>query len=147
MTLRTVGGHRTAETTEDLAAWLRGLEGCPPITRTVTAECNQPFHADDAATWFYVEADAATGVARRRCLACGDVTHLLDSAERWTFPPAWSCSTCRQSIAEVVFGLHDQHDVSTWLVMAVRCVECGSFEGVTDAVLAPTLTGELLDTL
>jgi hypothetical protein len=136
VTLRTVGGHKTAETIEDLEAWLRQLDGCPPIGRTVRVRCTRPVHGEDPATWFYVEADAAAGVARMRCLACGDVRPVLDSSDRWTFPSAWSCFNCNQAIAEVVFGLHAKDGVATWLAMSVRCVECGHLQGLTDFVLA-----------
>jgi hypothetical protein len=133
-----VSGHTKAETTEDLKAWLRGLDGCPSITRTVVATCQRPVHGDEPATWFYVEADPRAGVGRMRCLACGDVRPLLDSADRWTFPPAWSCFNCNQSIAEVGFGIHEELGAASWLVMAVRCVECGHLAGLTDLVLPGT---------
>jgi hypothetical protein len=135
VTLRTVAGHDTAESLEDLTAWLRELPGCPPVTHTVAGRCRMPMHDDDPATWFYVEGDAVAGVARTRCLSCGDVHPLLDSAERWTFPPAWSCFNCRQSIAEVAYGISAQDDRAQWIVMAVRCVECGHLAGVTDQVV------------
>ncbi|MDQ1696626.1 MAG: hypothetical protein QOJ03_1979, partial [Frankiaceae bacterium] len=127
----------------DLKAWLRGLEGCPSIDRTVVATCRRPVHGDEPATWFYVEADAQAGVGRMRCLACGDVRPLLDSAERWTFPPAWSCFNCSQSIAEVAFGVHENLGRASWLVMSVRCVECGHLAGLTDLVV-PDLDADAL---
>ena len=106
MTLRTVSGQQTAEDVTDLVAWVDRLEGCPPVTRTVVATCRRPAHGEEPASWFYVEADAHEGVARLRCLACGDARPVLDSAERWSYPPVWACSTCNQSIVEVVFGIH-----------------------------------------
>jgi hypothetical protein len=145
--LRTVSGRETAETIEDLTSWLRGLEGCPPVTHTVAARCRLPVHEDEPATWFYVEADAAAGVARTRCLACGDAHALFDSAERWTFPPAWACFNCRQSIAEVAYGVSSADDHASWVVMAVRCVECGHLAGVTDQVLANVPMDDVLENL
>ncbi|HET7529651.1 MAG TPA: hypothetical protein VFJ98_01700 [Mycobacteriales bacterium] len=135
MTLRTIAGQQTAETIEDLEHWIRGLEGCPPVTRTVLARCTRPAHGDDPATWFYVEADAEQGVARLRCLACGDARAILDSAERWTFPAAWSCTSCSQSLAEVVFGISEDDGLARWLVIGARCVGCGHVAGLTDMVV------------
>ena len=135
MTLRAVGGHKTAESVDDLVEWLWELRGCPPVKRTVVATCTRPAHGGEPATWFYVEADPGEGVARTRCLACGDARPLLDSADHWTYPPAWSCSTCRQSIAEVAFGISEEDGIASWVVMAARCVQCGNVDGLTDAVL------------
>ena len=147
MALRSVSGRETAETIEDLTAWLRALQGCPTVTHAVQARCRKPVHEDEPATWFYVEADAAAGVARTRCLACGDAHALFDSAERWTFPPAWTCFNCRQSIAEVAYGISAPLDLATWVVMAVRCVECGHLAGVTDQVVAKLPLADVLDQL
>jgi coenzyme F420-reducing hydrogenase gamma subunit len=135
VTLRTIGTHKKAESVDDLVEWLWALRGCPPIKRTVVARCTRQVHGSEPATWFYVEADAHQGVARTRCLACGDARPLLDSADRWTYPPVWSCSTCAQSIAEVAFGISEEGGVATWLAMAVRCVECGEVQGLTDAIV------------
>jgi hypothetical protein len=136
--MRTAGNRHTAEDTEDLATWVRGLTDCPPVTQTTFAMCSHASHGDEPATWFYVEADAEAGVARLRCLAGGHVSDLLDSAEHWTYPGVWSCPSCSQSIAEVVYGIHDEAGTATWLVMALRCVECGDVAGATDV-----LTGEM----
>jgi hypothetical protein len=135
VTLRTAHGQHKAETVEDLKSWMRDLDGCPAIHRVVTARCERPVHGDDPGTWFYVEADASAGLARLRCLGCADVRPVLDSAERWTFPAAWACSECRQSIAEVAFGVHVDGEVATWMAVAARCVECGSVAGLTDLVV------------
>lgn len=146
--LRTIAGRRTGEDVEDHQTWLRGLQGCPPVTHTTLAVCDSDVHAGDVATWFYVEADADAGVARRRCLACARVRPLLDSEDRWTWPPTWSCATCGDSIAEVAFGMHVEggSDV-TWLAMGVRCVGCGTVAGITDAVLPPTPVETVLASL
>jgi hypothetical protein len=147
VTLRAVGGHMTAESVDDLTKWLHDLTGCPTVNRTVTATCSRPSH-DEPATWFYVEADRAEGVARLRCLGCGDARSLFDSEERWTYPPAWSCLNCRQSIAEVAFGLHvEDDDVTSWLAMGVRCVNCGEIAGVTDFVLPGRAVDEVVASL
>jgi hypothetical protein len=138
MSLRHVHGRTVTEGVSDVTAWLRGLTGCPPITDTTVVGCSN--HGDEPATWFYVEADAAAGVGRVRCLACGRVQHLLDSEQHWTFPPTWSCENCEQSIAEVAVGGHAAHgsaDHPDWIAVAVRCVECGTVEGLTDAVVPP----------
>jgi hypothetical protein len=143
MVMRTVGTRQRAEDVEDLSGWLRALPGSPHIDHTVVARCTHPSHGEDSATWFYVEADAEAGVARLRCLSGGHVHEVLDSAERWTFPAAWSCLSCSQSIAEVVFGVSSRGDRADWLAVAVRCVECGDVAGVCDLVL-PALDVELL---
>jgi len=127
------GGHK-AEDVEDLRTWLSQLSGGPRITETVVLACGH--HGDDRPTWHYVEADPRTGVAKRRCLACGFAVSLLDSGSRWTFPPVWSCPTCRHCIAEVAAGLSvPDGDHVRWVVLAARCVECGDTAGLTDMVL------------
>ena len=135
MTMRTAHGQRKAESVEDLKSWLRDLTGCPAISRVVTAKCERPVHGDEPGTWFYVEADVHEGVARLRCLGCADVKPVLDSAERWTFPAAWSCPECSQSIAEIAYGVHADGDTATWMALAARCVECSSVQGLTDIVV------------
>jgi hypothetical protein len=135
MVMRTVGTRERAESVEDLFGWLRGMTDCPPIGPTSVAQCFHPSHGDEPATWFYVEADGEEGVARLRCVAGGHVHELLDSAERWTFPGAWACLACSQSIAEVVYGISERGGKADWLAMAVRCVECGDVAGVCDLVL------------
>jgi hypothetical protein len=147
MVMRTVGTRHMAEDIEDLAKWVRALEGGPEITHTSFAACNHPAHGDEPATWFYVEADAEAGVARLRCLAGGHVNDIHDSADNWTFPGVWSCAGCYQSIAEVVFGIHDEAGTATWMVIAVRCVECGEVAGLTDLVLGRMSLDELLAAL
>lgn len=126
---------RKAEDADDLRGWVAGLEGGPVVTDTLVLACGM--HGDERPTWHYVEADAAAGVARRRCLGCGFAVSVLDSGSRWTFPPMWSCDTCGHSIAEVAAGLSapDGEHVD-WVVLAARCVECGQVEGLTDVVLA-----------
>jgi len=134
VTLRAVAGHQKAETIDDLTQWLQNLTGCPEVARTDVATCANPTH-DEPATWFYVEADAENGVARLRCLACGDAHPLLDSDERWTFPAVWACRACSQSLAEVVYGVHEDEGLAKWLVVTVRCVGCGQVAGLTDMVV------------
>ncbi len=147
MTLRKVGGQALAETVEDLEKWLRALEGCPVVNRTTRVRCTRPAHGDEEATWFYIEADPVEGVARMRCLACGDVRNVLDSQERWTFPGAWSCHNCNQAIGEVAFGIHNEQSRATWLAMGVRCVECGHLQGVADFVVPETDIDDLIAAL
>ena len=144
MVMRTVGNRHAAEDVEDLAIWVRGLGECPPVTQTAFAACPHPVHGDDPASWFYVEADPEGGVARLRCLAGGHANDVLDSAEHWTYPGVWACRSCGQSIAEVVYGIHDEAGTATWLMIAVRCVECGDVAGLTDFVLNETPLDGLL---
>ena len=147
MTLRTAHGHHKAETVDDLKSWLRDLDGCPPIHRVVTARCQRPVHGDEPGTWFYVEASAAEGLARLRCLGCADMRPVLDSAERWTYPSAWACGDCGQPIAEVAFGVHVDGDSATWMAVAVRCVECSSVSGLTDLVVPGLPADTFVDSL
>lgn len=147
MTLQTAHGHYKAETVEDLKSWMRGLSGCPSVDRVVSARCDRPVHGDEPATWFYVEADARDGLARLRCLGCADMKPVLDSAERWSFPPAWACPDCSQSIADVAFGVHADDGVANWLVVAARCVECNSVSGLTDLVVPDLPVDEFVDSL
>jgi hypothetical protein len=130
--LRVITGRMTGESSADLQQWISQLEDCPPITGTVIAQCANERHTDEPATWFYVEADAADSVARRRCLSCGEARDVLDSAEHWTAPRMWACSSCGQSIAEVASGLHADNDQVTWVVLGARCVGCGTISGLTD---------------
>jgi hypothetical protein len=145
--LRETSGTVSGETAEDLLDWLRDLTGCPPVTHTVLACCDR-HGPDDDATWCYVEADASAGVARRRCVACGATAALLDSAERWTFPPMFSCRSCSQSLVEVGAALStSEADETRWVALAARCVGCGRIEGLTDAVVDGIPREEILTRL
>jgi hypothetical protein len=154
VTLHSVAGHRIGEDTEDLKGWLRDLEGCPTVTHTHVLVCANDVH-DEPATWFYVEADPAQGVVRRRCLACGLVAATLDSEERWSHPHMWSCNSCGQSIAEVAAGIHapsedpdsDAAGPVSWLAIGVRCVGCGTLAGVTDFVVRGEVYHEVITAL
>jgi hypothetical protein len=137
VSLRLLAGRTVGENIEDLQEWLSQLSDCPPISETVIARCHNARHADEPATWFYVEADARDAVARRRCLSCGDAHDVLDSAEHWTAPRMWSCAGCEQSIAEVVTGLHFENDTVTWVAVGARCVNCGLIAGLTDFTPVP----------
>jgi hypothetical protein len=145
--MRTIGSRHMAEDAEDLANWARGLTECPPVTQTALAACTHSSHGDEPATWFYVEADAEAGVARVRCLSGGHSRDILDSADHWTFPGVWSCLSCSQSIAEIVYGVHDDAGTADWLVMTARCVECGDVTGLTDFVLADVPVDDILAAL
>ena len=146
MVLREVGGVRRGEDVEDLRAFLTGLAGAPPVHETVVLACDN--HGDDRPTWTYIEADAAKGIARRRCLQCAKSTPLLDSEQRWSHPPMWQCGSCSQSIAEVVAGLSvpDGEHVE-WVVVGVLCVECGRVDGLTDMVVPGTPVPDVLAAL
>lgn len=147
MVMRTLGSRITAEDTNDLQKWVRGLEGCPPVTQTTLAACTHHSHGDEPTTWFYVEADAEAGVARLRCLSGGHAKDIHDSADRWTFPGVWSCLGCHQSIAEVVYGIHEDGDTAKWLAVTVRCVECGDVAGLTDMIIDEVPLEDLLAAL
>lgn len=135
MVLRTVAGIRTGEDVEDLRAFLMELEGAPAVHETVVLACDN--HGDERPTWTYIEADASSGIARRRCLQCAASVSLLDSDQRWTHPPMWSCGSCNQSIAEVAVGLSlPDGDHVQWLAVGARCVECGRIDGLADMVVA-----------
>ena len=143
MTLQVVRGISTAEEADDLLSWLGRLPDAPAVHRTVLLACDR--HGEDQPAWAYVEADPRAGVARRRCLACAATTSLLNSAERWTYPPMWSCGSCSQTIGEVAVGLSlpDGEHVS-WLVVAVRCVGCGRVDGLTDLVVPDLPVADVL---
>ena len=149
MVRRTVAGALTGEGVEDLRMWLRELPGSPEVHEVVVLACNGP-HDDEAErpVWAYVEADATSGLARRRCLACGTSVALLDSEQRWTHPLMFSCGGCSCSIVEVAAGLHlpDGEHVE-WVAVGARCVECGRLVGLTDMLLAPTPVLEVLSRL
>jgi hypothetical protein len=142
--LQRLAGHRTGEDTDDLCLWLESLDGCPTITSTVIATCTNPVHGDEPPTWFYIEGDAATGVARRRCLGCGLVHHVLDSEAHWNHPPMRSCGTCGQSMFELGYGLHSEGGVVTWMALGLRCVGCGTLDGLTDMAVPGLSQTDLL---
>jgi hypothetical protein len=146
MVLKKVAGTRKGEDAEDLRAWLTELEGSPDVHETVVLACAQ--HGDERPTWAYVEGNAAEGIARRRCLACATAVHLLDSEARWSHPPMWACRGCGQSIVEVAAGLSapDGEHVE-WVVIGVRCVECGRLAGLTDMVVAGRPLSEVVAAL
>jgi hypothetical protein len=134
MTLLTRGDHKVAEHVDDLRTWLQQLPTPQPVTETAVLSCAR--HGDDIQTWTYVEADATEGVARRRCLSCAHSVGMLDSEDRWTFPPMWACLGCGHSIAELAAGMHvDPEDQVSWVALGARCVECGRVSGLTDLVL------------
>ena len=143
MVLRTIQGIRKAEDSADLRTWLRALPGAPAVHEVFALACAQ--HGDERPTWAYVEADATEGLARRRCLACATTVPLLDSAERWNYPPMWSCLGCSHSIAElaVALSLPDGTHVE-WLALGARCVECGRLAGLTDLVVAKVALADVL---
>lgn len=143
MTRRTVAGAPTGEDVEDLRSWLRELDGSPPVHEVVVLGCAA--HEDERPTWAYVECDAALGLARRRCLACGTSVALLDSEQRWTHPPMHACAGCGTSIVEVAAGLSlpDGEHVE-WVAVGARCVECGRLAGLTDLVVDRTPVTEVL---
>lgn len=146
MVQRIVAGGRIGEDAHDLREWLTGLAGAPPVHESVLLSCAQ--HGEDRPTWFYVEGNPAEGIARRRCLACATAVALLDSAERWTHPPMWACAGCGQSIVEVAAGLSlpDGEHVD-WLVVGVRCVECGRLAGLTDLIVEHAPLAQVLAAL
>jgi hypothetical protein len=134
MVIRVVAGVRKGEDVEDLRAFLTQLEGAPEVHETVVLGCGN--HGDERPTWTYIESSPAEGIARRRCLQCATTTPILDSDDRWSFPPMWSCGSCGQSIAEVAAGLSmPDGDHVEWLVLGARCVECGRIDGLTDFVV------------
>ena len=146
MGMRTMAGVQTGDDVEDLKDFLRALTGAPQVHEVVVLCCDQ--HGDDRPTWAYVEADAVQGLARRRCLACATSVALLDSEARWSHPPMHACGGCGHSIAEVAAGLHypDGEHVE-WVAVAVRCVECGRLDGLTDFVVPGRPLAEVLGRL
>ena len=129
-------GPPRASDVAGLEEWLRGLQGCPPVTRTARLLCRSDAHVDDVGDWWYVEADPGAGVARHRCVACGQARWLMDSEARWTWPRPWACG-CGQGQVEAVLGMatdSDDHGRETvrWAALGVRCVHCGLLSGLTD---------------
>jgi len=152
--LQRLADHRTGEDADDLKHWLQTLEGCPSVDVTALAACANPEHGDDRPTWFYVEADAARGVARRRCLACGLAHHVLDSESSWHIDiHASMCPTCGQSMFELAAGMHtspSEHPdapIVTWVVLGVRCVTCGRVDGLTDMFVPGLPVPAVIDAL
>lgn len=146
MVMRTVAGAPTGEDVDDLRAWLRQLAGAPQVHEVVALHCGA--HGNEQPTWAYAEADPASGVARRRCLACAATTHLLDSEQRWTHPQMWACRGCGQSIVELAAALSlSDGDLVEWVALGARCVECGRLSGLTDVVVDRQPLAEVLSRL
>jgi hypothetical protein len=124
----------TGDEARDLLQWLTELPDCPPITHPMVLRCDR--HVDDPLFCGYVQADPVKGVARRRCVACAEMTDLVDSGARWTFPETHECPGCNQSLVELAVGVSaDEAGQARWLALAARCVGCGRISGLTDAVL------------
>lgn len=155
MVLQTLTGTRDAvcgESANDLREWLSALTGGPPVSHTLVVACRADGHETDPPTWFYVEADPGAGLARRRCVGCGQVAVTLDSDEHWTHPTMHSCAGCGQSLMEFAAGLHTEpppdptaEPLVTWVAIAARCVGCGRIEGLTDLVVAGAPLSEIAD--
>lgn len=136
MTVRTRADAPTGEDVEDLKAWLVSLPTPLPVQQTQQLVCGAPEHGEGEGTWLFVEADAAAGVARCRCLACGSQRWIGDSEAHWTYPMMWSCPQCANSLAEVVAGLSlDSSGRPGWLALGARCTVCGVLCGLTDMAL------------
>jgi hypothetical protein len=60
----------------------------------------------------------------------------------------WSCRGCGNSIVEMAAGLSmpDGEHVE-WVVVGVRCVECGRLAGITDMVVDAVPLNEVLSRL
>lgn len=145
MALQRVAGHRTGEDSDDLQHWLESLDGCPPVHTTLLATCTNPVHGEEQPTWFYVEGDAAAGIARRRCLGCGVVVHVLDSEQHWTHPPMRCCGTCGQSMFEMAAGLSVVSGEVRWMAIGLRCVGCGCLDGLTDMHVPGLSVAEVME--
>lgn len=134
--------HWTGDESEDLLTWLSELTGCPEITQPVLLQCDK--HSDPVFCG-YVQADPNTGVARRRCVACAEVTDLFDSGERWTYPETYECQGCRSSLVELAVGISADPDGSAeWLALAARCIGCGRIHGLTDRIVEGYNVDEVL---
>jgi hypothetical protein len=153
MALHTVAGQDTTvgENSDDLCLWMRRLSDCPPVEQTAVITCSSAMHGEEPGTWFYVEADVALGLARRRCVGCATETTMLDSGEEWTFPQMHACLGCGQSMVELAAGLHlesvGERDVVTWIAIGARCVACGRIAGLTDIRPLPAPPEDILAAL
>jgi hypothetical protein len=124
----------TADEAGDLLQWLSELTDCPTVTHPMVLQCER--HVDDPQFCGYVQADPREGLARRRCVACAQVTDLAGDDGRWTFPETHECPACCQSLVELAVGVSaDEEGHARWLALAARCVGCGRISGLTDAVL------------
>ena len=133
----------TGDESVDLLTWLSGLTDCPPVTQPALLRCEK--HEKDPVFCGYVQADARSGVARRRCVACAEVTDLFDSGERWTYPETYECIGCRSSLVELAVGISTADDGNAgWLALAARCVGCGRISGLTDVTIAHRPVDEVL---
>lgn len=131
----------TGEESADLLPWLSALTGCPAITQVRLLRCEK----EDREFCGFVQADPHTGVARRRCVACAEVTDLFDSSERWSFPATYECPGCQQSLMELAVGISaDDERRATWLALAARCIDCGRISGLTDRLVPGVTLEEVL---
>jgi hypothetical protein len=133
----------TGEDPDDLMAWLSQLTDCPTVTQPVVLRCEK--HERDPVFCGYVQADPHTGVARRRCVACAEVTDLFDSGERWSYPETFECQGCRSSLVELAVGINAEPDGQAhWLALAARCIGCGRISGLTDVTINALTVDEVL---
>lgn len=135
MTLRTDGdAPQVVASVDGLHRWVLRLPD-PPVVLSATRQiaCADARHSEPS-TWLYVIADPRHGVACWRCVACSRTGWLADSADRWTHPTMWACGGCQQSLAELVLGTGGERaDASVcWSVLAARCPDCGTVQGLTD---------------
>jgi hypothetical protein len=131
----------TGDEAADLIPWFDALTGCPEVTDFRLLTCVN----EGDLFCGYVQADPHSGVARRRCVACAEVTDLLDSGNRWSFPVTFECRGCQQSLVELAVGISaDTERRAGWLALAARCVGCGRISGLTDCLIQGDTVEEVL---
>lgn len=140
MAIDTSGQFWRGEDTNDLAEYLREFQaGGYPVARVNELACTQC-----ASKTFRNEADDDAGCARARCLACGTVTHIADSAEFADEADLAECACpCGGETFNVGFALREDGDVR-WISVGLRCVQDGTLGAYADWKIDYSPTSHLL---
>jgi hypothetical protein len=94
-----------------------------PVARMVHSRCE-----DCSGTTFALRVDDVEGYADRRCISCGRVFHMLDSAEYIDDASPEECACpCGGEEFELAVGyaLRDGGDVR-WVSVGARCIRDGT---------------------
>lgn len=113
-----------------------------PIATTAHSRC-----ANCGGTIFALRVDDDEGFADRRCVSCGEVFHMLDSAEYVEDASPEECACpCGGEEFEVAVGyaLRQDGDVR-WVSIATRCIRDGTLGVYADWKIDYGPAGHLLE--
>ncbi len=124
MTIDTSGKFWKGTEAADIDEFVRALTADGyPVERMVHSRCS-----DCSGTTFALRVDDVEGYADRRCITCGDVFHMLDSAEYIddASPEEVACPCGGEEFELAVgYALRQGGDVR-WVNVGARCVRDGT---------------------